>query len=62
MRNHIEAVLFPGSIRNWGLYGRVYQGRDYYNIHFEEEVSRFEGGFTFTWQGVWGGLTGTLVR
>ena len=60
--NILEAVLFPGKIRNWGLYGRWYHGRDYYNIHFEEEVSRVEVGFTFNWQGVGGGLTGTPVR
>ena len=60
--NIVEAVLYPGRVRNWGLYGRYYRGRDYYNIHFEQEVRRIEAGFSFTWQGVAGGLTGTPTR
>jgi len=36
---------------NWGLFARYYQGQDYYNLAFEEKVSRLQIGMTYSQEG-----------
>ncbi|BCS31378.1 hypothetical protein TBR22_A05780 [Luteitalea sp. TBR-22] len=36
---------------NWGLFARYYWGQDYYNLGFEERVSRLQVGMTYSQEG-----------
>ncbi len=35
----------------WGLFGRYYQGQDYYNLGFLDDVKRFQFGVTYSQEG-----------
>ena len=60
--NILEGAWYLPAIPDLGVYGRYYHGRDYYNIHFEREISRLEFGLTFAWQGLRPDLTGPTQR
>ena len=44
-----EAVIYLDREREVGTYTRYYNGRDYYNINFEQDLERIEIGFVFDW-------------
>ena len=37
---------------DFGFYTRYYDGEDYYNINFEQKLTRFEFGATFSWESI----------
>ena len=43
----VSVRAFPSAWSGLGLYGRAYAGRDYYNMGFEEHITRVDFGFAF---------------
>ena len=48
-RNIWELGFFPNikKVLGWGFYARVIQGREYYNIQFTQNVTRFQAGLVY---------------
>ena len=46
----LEGSLSFQKWPHWSLFGRYYNGRDYYNINFEQEITRAEFGVAFSWE------------
>ena len=56
--NVLETLMFFKGRPDLGLYYRVYTGRDYYNINFEEYIRKIEVGATFSWESIIRALPG----
>ena len=51
-----EHFLYFRARPDIGVFFRLYQGRDYYNINFENNVARLEIGATFNWENIFRAL------